>query len=556
VHDDDVLTQFRTAVRRTPKAAATVYFDSVITYSELDVQSDALARWLASQGVTVGSRVCVILQNVPQAVIAFVATWKLGGIVMPCNPMYQEAELTKLLADALPSLIVCEESSRLNVDGALGQLALDIPVLTTAKTDYQTRDDPRLFGTANSLCDLRSPNRGTEPPAKVAPSGPGCVPSAFQAALQLGLGQRPPRLTGAADLALLLYTSGTTGLPKGVMLRHANLTFIAEVCRKWFVLNQQSRILGVAPLFHITGLVCQALAAFAAGCPLILSYRFHPEVMLDTIREHRPTFAIGAITAFTALMRDETASAADFNSFSSIYSGGAPIPAAVRNEFRRRFGKAIHTAFGMTETAAPTHLCPHGVEPPTDPDSGALAVGLPVDGTEAKIIGDDGAPVGPGVAGELLIRGAQVMAGYWNKPDETAVTLTDGWLHTGDVAVIDADDWCYIVDRKKDMICASGFKIWPREVEDLIYQIEAVREVVVVGTPDAYRGESVKAYVSLKDGREISADAIKQFAREKLAAYKCPREVEILPDLPKTETGKLSRAILRQHAARHPNEQQ
>jgi long-chain acyl-CoA synthetase len=532
VHDDDVLIQFRTAVRRTPNAPAIVYFDSVITYSELDVQSDALAHWFASQGVTVGSRVCVILQNVPQAVIAFVATWKIGGVAMPCNPMYQEAELTKLFADALPSLIVCEEGSRLNVDGALAQLTVDIPVLTTAKTDYQMRNDPRLFGTAS------------------------CVPSEFQAALQLGLGQHPPRRTGAPDLALLLYTSGTTGLPKGVMLRHANLTFNAEVCRKWFLLNQESRILGVAPLFHITGLVCQLLAAFAAGCSLILSYRFHPEVMLDAIREHRPTFAIGAITVFTALMRDAAASAADFNSFSSIYSGGAPIPAAVRNEFRRRFGKPIHTAFGMTETAAPTHFCPHGVEPPTDPDSGALAVGQPVDGIEAKIIDDDGAPVGPGVAGELLVRGPQIMAGYWKKPDETAVTLTDGWMHTGDVAVIDANDWCYIVDRKKDMICASGFKIWPREVEDLIYQIKAVREVVVVGTPDAYRGESVKAYVSLKDGEEISADAIKQFAREKLAAYKCPHEVEILPDLPKTDTGKLSRAILRQHAAQHPDKRQ
>ncbi len=267
--------------------------------------------------------------------------------------------------------------------------------------------------------------------------------------------------------------------------------------------------------------------------------------MLETIAEHEPRFTIGAITAFIALMNHPAASSRSFASFRQLYSGGAPVPPAVVEAFRDKFGLYIHNGYGMTETTSPSHVVPFGREAPVDPASGSLAIGVPVFNTESWIAGDDGQPLPPGEIGEIVVRGPQVVPGYWQRPEETKTAIREGWLFTGDVGFMDEAGWFYLVDRKKDMINAAGFKVWPREVEDVLYTHPAIREAAVIGVPDPYRGETVKAVVSLKPGMSVSAEELIAFCKSRMAAYKYPRIVEIRDELPKTSTGKILRRALR-----------
>jgi long-chain acyl-CoA synthetase len=333
------------------------------------------------------------------------------------------------------------------------------------------------------------------------------------------------------------------------MLTHRNLVHNASICVALLGLEPGSRIFGVAPLFHVTGFEIEVVSAFAARCAIVLTYRFQPAVVLDAFLEHRPTFIVGAITAFIALMNQPEASPAHFASFDRLYSGGAPIAPAVIDAFAQRFGRAIRSSYGMTELTAPSHFAPAAGRIPVDPNSGALSIGIPTPGTDAIIVDDGGHPLGPGQPGELVVRGAQVMAGYWRKPEETAEVLRGGWMHTGDVGFFDEAGWFYLVDRKKDMISASGFKVWPREVEDVLYGYPGVREAAVVGAPDDYRGETVLAYVSAEPGSRLETEAISRYCRERLAAYKCPRQIMVLDDLPKTATGKIMRNVLKSSPA-------
>jgi long-chain acyl-CoA synthetase len=287
------------------------------------------------------------------------------------------------------------------------------------------------------------------------------------------------------------------------------------------------------------------LASFSARAMLVMHYRFDPGLALDVIRTARPTFAIGAITAFNALMNLPGSTREDLACFDRIYSGGAPVPPALADAFAEKFGLIVHPAYGMTETTAPTHLTPCGVKAPVDPVSGARSIGVPAPSTYAAVIDEDGRRLGPGGIGELVMRGPQIMAGYWRKPAETEAALKDGWMHSGDVGFFDEQGWFYLVDRKKDMIIASGFKVWPREVEDTLYGHPAVREAAVIGVPDAYRGETVKAFVSLVPQTKASPEELIRHCRERLAAYKAPRSIEVLDELPKTVSGKIQRAALR-----------
>lgn len=496
----DVLTRFRQHLATAPEAIAVCYLDTLLSYRDLDGRSDAFAGFLLARGFAAGDRLFIALQNTPEFIVASLACWKVGAVPVLGNPMYRAPELAKLFADCGPRLILCHEDHAPEVAAA----AEGIEVLTTA-------------------------------------------PAAFQAALSAGA-TPPPISRSASDLALLLYTSGTTGVPKGAMLTHANLAFVMTASSGWFGLGPTSRILAIAPLFHITGFALHMCLALAVGGSVVLLHRFEPARALDAMLAHRPTFTVGASTAFIALMSVEGASAEHMKSFTAVYSGGAPIPPSLVEQFAARMGQKIHSSYGMTETCAPTHLTPLGRAAPVDPASGALAIGVPIQNVEAMVVDEQGAPCPLGQAGELLVRGPQIMAGYWNKPQESAAALAGGWMHTGDVAVMDAEGWFYLVDRKKDMISASGFKVWPREVEDVLYRHASVREAAVIGVPDAYRGETVKAFVSLKPNASASPEELVAFAREQLAAYKVPRTVEILAELPKTPTGKIQRHVLRQAA--------
>jgi long-chain acyl-CoA synthetase len=508
-----------------PEQPAIWYFDGALDYAALDRLSDSLAAWLAARRVERGDRIGITLQNTPEFVISVLAAWKLAAIPVSLNPMYRKPELERLFADCKPRALLCHDDQWPTVvQASQGLVQLDL-VLWSSGREFQTRGDERILpGLARAA--PRSNDLST------ILGGPPASP--------------PPYAVGPQDIALVLYTSGTTGIPKGAMLTHGNLVHNAEVCRSVFALGPHSRIFGLAPLFHITGFEAQMVAAFAAGASLVLTYRFNPAVVLEALVEYRPTFIIGAITAFIALMNRPEATRAHFDGFDRIYSGGAPIAPAVISAFAQRFGRAIRTSYGMTELTAPSHLAPAEGRIPVDPNSGALSIGIPTIGVDAIIVDDHRRPLSPGEHGELVVRGPQVMAGYWGKPAETAEALTQGWMHTGDIGFFDAEGWFYLVDRKKDMISASGFKVWPREVEDVLYAFPGVREAAVVGAADAYRGETVVAYVSAVAGSQLDVEALSRFCREKLAAYKCPARISVVPDLPKTATGKITRAAIKE----------
>jgi long-chain acyl-CoA synthetase len=522
----DMMSMFRACVVDHPEAIALYYFDRSVSYAELDAQSDALACWLLDQGIRADDRVAIILQNVPQFVMMTVAAWKIAAIPLPVNPMYRTAELSRIFIDAEPKVALCFTGQAADVGVAAKQAGLAMVIMATAPYAFQSRNDHRL---------LMARDHADTPDVPM-----------LETILSEATGVKPPQVElGGETTGLLLYTSGTTGLPKGAMIRHSNLSFNAQTLRDGCALGTESRILGIAPLFHITGFSCHITAAFSARAGVILHYRVEPTLLLDVIRKHRPTYTIGAITVFNALSNVPGVTHADMACFNRIYSGGAPIPPALLLEIEERLGIKIHPCYGMTETTAPTHLAPHMATIPVDPTSGALSIGKLVPGTSAKIVDEHGHTLAPGEVGELVVKGPQIMKGYWRKPDETAATLKDGWMHTGDVAFVDDGGWFFLVDRIKDVIIASGFKIWPREVEDVLYAHPAVREAAVIGVPDNYRGETVKAFVSLKDNFAIDCQTLIDHCGVRLAAYKVPRSIEILVELPKTITGKIQRLALR-----------
>lgn len=525
----DMLSLFEAALAAAPELPILRYFDGGLSLSALDRAAAALAQALQQRGFAAGDRLAIYTQNDPAFVIGLVAAWKLGGIAVPVNPMNRQRELRYILENAGAQALLCLDQLYLEVARevrAAGGLPL-ASVVTTSALDWQTRGDARVLGDGPRL-----------------PVAEGVLD--LLALVQAGGQPAPPaRRPTAGETAVITYTSGTTGQPKGAMNTHGNLCFNAQTYRDWIGLTPDDSVLGLAPLFHITGLVGHVALALLVPCPLVLSHRFHPEAMLDAIREHRPSFTIGAITAFLALMHQPGVSREDFRSFKALYSGGAPIAPAVIDAFEQLSGLAIHNAFGMTETCSPTHFVPLGARAPVDPASGALSIGVPVYGTTVRIIDDHQREAAPGEIGEIVSAGPQIMAGYWNMAEATAAAMFEGGLRTGDVGFMDARGWFYLVDRKKDMINAAGYKVWPREVEDVLYAHPAVREAAVIGVPDDYRGETVKAVVSFKPGHQASPEELITHCRQSMAAYKVPRLVELREELPKTVTGKILRRELR-----------
>jgi long-chain acyl-CoA synthetase len=527
---------FQHAVRERSQHPAIYYFDEAINYGDVDRISDALAVALVAQGVKRGDRVAMYCQNIPQFIIGQYGIWKAGATMVLCNPMFKRRELEYHLNDSGSVGLICQESLWENVARETVPATGVRTVITTSELDYLTQSSD---------------------------TAPSSLPGVLQSSRKLkcegtldwmnlvreyaGQQVSDPGLS-LDDIAFLTYTSGTTGRPKGAMNTHRNVVYNADVYRTWMQLTPDDVVIGMAPFFHITGLIAHVAVAALAGMPIITFYRYDPAECLRLIEQWKGSFTVASITAFIAMMDSPDITARDLSSMRKIYSGGAPIAPNIVERFEAMTGAYIHNVYGLTETTSPSHAVPMGSKAPVDRASGALSVGVPIPGSISKIVDlETGEPLPVGEIGELITKGPEIVAGYWQKPEETRQAIRDGYLFTGDVARMDERGYFYIVDRKKDMIIASGFKVWPREVEDVLYQHPAVREAAVIGIPDPYRGETVKAYVSLKRDYEdtTTPEELVAFCREQMAAYKYPRYIEILPELPKTLTGKFLRRELR-----------
>ena len=521
------LEMFRATLARRRGHPLTHYFDRSVTFEQCDRLSDALAVALQQRGVEPGDRIAMYLQNVPQVLVTVLAAWKCGAVIVPCNPMLRERELKKILSGSGCRVLVCQEDLYADVAQAAIPSTAVAHVITTSPLEFL---DPEAALPTVLSGMVRMPNPRTSDFLTLAAQHRDETP-------------KPVEIDGD-DVAFMVYTSGTTGDPKGAMNTHRNVVFATSVYKHWIGLDERDTILGLAPLFHVTGLIGHVTLAMLTGAPLSLFYRFDANEALRLAERHQATFTVSAITAFIALLNSDAMETRDLRSLTKVYTGGAPTPPGILSDWHARTGTRIQPMYGLTEATSPTHMTPPGAIPPIDPHTGAMSVGVPVFNTQAKVVTDAGYDAAPGEIGEFVIAGPQIVPGYWQKPEETSKALGPDGLRTGDVGFMDEKGWFYLVDRSKDMIVASGFKVWPREVEEVLYQHPAVREAAVVGVPDAYRGETIKAVISLKAGHSVTPDEIKAFARERMAAYKYPRIVEIMDELPKTTSGKIMRRLL------------
>ena len=529
------LEMFRATAARQPDDALVRYFERSISAGQLDAMSDSLAVALQQQGTEPGDRIAMYMQNIPQVLLTVLAAWKCGAVVVPCNPMLRERELAKVLTDSGSRVLICQDDLYADVARAAIAATSVQHTMTTSALDFLATDAPlprMLNGSARvqhadlpDLVTLMAQHEGQKP--------------------------NPIEITNH-DVAFMVYTSGTTGDPKAALNTHGNVVFATSVYERWIGLTAADTILGLAPLFHVTGLIGHVTLAMLTGSPLVLFYRFDAGEACRLVERHRATFTVSAVTAFIALLNSDAMAAHDLTSLTKVYTGGAPTPPGVLDEWHTRTGTRIQPMYGLTEATSPTHMTPHGAIPPIDSRTGVMSIGVPVFNTDVRVVTDIGIDAGPGEIGELVIAGPQIVPRYWRKPKETAASLRNGELRTGDVGFVDEAGWFYLVDRAKDMIIASGFKVWPREVEEVLYLHPSVREAAVVGIPDPYRGETIKAVVSLKPGHAATPEEIKEFARAQLAAYKYPRVVEIVDELPKTTSGKIMRRVLKTSAPVQP----
>ncbi|MCL5015418.1 MAG: AMP-binding protein [Firmicutes bacterium] len=516
-------------VQKSPDAPAVYYFDTSWSYRQLLERVQHLSGFFRQHGVKSGDRIAVMLQNMPASLAVQFAVWTLGAVVVPINIMYQPQEISYQLRDAQVSGIVILQSvaSRLNSVPE----AWHLPVIVVVK------DDQDLLGEPPSWLPISVPAQDIAYPyhpyeeallAEILPSD---------------------QWTGGApsDLCYLSYTSGTTGTSKGAMNTHGQVLHNARVYEKGAQLSSHDVVMAFAPLFHITGAVAALATAVWLGSPLVLFYRFDPVVACKGIERHRGTFTVGAITTYLSILEHINPEEYDLSSFHKAYSGGAPVSSAVVDRFESRFHQYIYNVYGLTESANGLILTPWTQRAPVDRGSGALSVGLPGQGIEVEIrdLNNPAQRLPAGQEGELALKGPSITQGYWNRPDATRESIVDGWFFTGDVALCDEAGWVYIVDRKKDMIITAGNKVWPRDVEDALYLHPAVKEAVVVGLPDAYRGEAVTAFVVRSD-ETLTETALKDFLRIRLAAYKIPRTIQWVDEIPKTATGKSLRRHFRE----------
>jgi len=517
-----------------PDAPAVLFLGCRLTYRQLKDQVDRLATALAALGVTRETRVAIHLPNLPQTVIAYYAVLSLGGQVVMTNPLYVERELEHQWNDAGCELAITTDflfATRLR------HIRSRLPI-----KHYVVASIPEYLPfPLRQLAPLKL--RRMKPPAiaRVAP-GPGVH---FFRKLVDATEPDPPAVAIALDdVAALQYTGGTTGVSKGAMLTHRNLSVNVQQCITWLHCAHGSEVvLSALPLFHVFGMtVCMNFPIGAAAAMVLLPNPRDIPALVKAVTKDRVTLFMGVPAMFNAINEYPGIEHRDIRSVKSCFSGSAPLPIAVTERFEALTGSHIVEGFGLTETSPVTHVNPMGGL------RKAGSIGIPFPDTDSKVVDlETGTRTLPaGEAGELLIKGPQVMAGYWNMPDDTADVLRDGWLHTGDIATIDEDGYHRIVGRKKDMIIVSGYNVYPDEVDGVLMKHPAVLEAATIGVTDPKRGESIKSYIVLKPGEHATAEQIIAYCRSNLAAYKVPRLVEFRDSLPKSGILKILRMTLRE----------
>jgi len=527
------------AVRQFPNNIATDFEGQTLTYAQLGQAVDKFASVLRDLGVGKGTRVGTLLPNLPQNVITYYAALRLGGIMVENNPLYTERELEHQLNDAGVEVLVVMDQMYPKIKQIRNELPKLREVIVT-----------NVFDAFKGIKAVLGPmtKKGKSVIAPVPRSEPVRFWKDVMRTAKGGVQQTP--VNAKEDLALLQYTGGTTGVSKGVMLTHFNLVANCAQARAWFTDAEPGKevVLIALPLFHSYGqTVCMNVGIMLAGKLVLEPNPRDLPAVLHTIGRTKPTIFPGVPTLYANLLAHPKLKETDMSSIRLCFSGAAPLPVEVQEQWEKVTGGRLVEGYGLSETS------PIATGNPLYGKRKIGTIGLPVPETDIKLVDiDDPSKEVPAPGpGELCIKGPQVMQGYWNRPDETEEVLRDGWLYSGDIAEVDEDGFFKIVDRKKDMIIVGGFNVYPRDVEEILYQNPKVLEAAVIGKPNPRSGETVKAFIVLKPGEKMDNDEINKFMRENLTAYKVPKEYEFVADLPKTMVGKvLRRALVEQEKAK------
>jgi long-chain acyl-CoA synthetase len=520
----------RKTAENNPDQTAMVYFDRKTTYKELDQASDRFAAALAALEVKKGDKVAIFLPNVPQFIISYYGTLKLGAIETAISPLYKEREVEHQLNDSEAETIVLLDVLYPILEKVLARTKIKRVIVTGLK-DYMPTGTALLGSFLRKIPSYKvEMKQGTY---------------SFKELLNKH-NEQPPKvdIDVQEDLAALQYTGGTTGISKGAMLTHMNLVSNAVMCAQWLKgKHAQENFLSVLPLFHIFGMTTGMNTPIYLAGKMVLLPGFQAAVMLEAIEKNKVTIFCGAPTMYAMLLAHPKLHNFDLSSVRFCISGSAPLPPEIQKKWMEVTKGVLIEGYGLTESSPVTHCNPLD---PTMKTVKIGSIGLPWPDTDAKIMDATTGETELGVNqdGELAVKGPQVMKGYWKMSEESAAVLRNGWLYTGDIGKMDEDGYFYITDRKKDLIKYKGYSVYPREIEDVIYEHPAVKLCAVIGKADAVAGEIPKAFVVLKEGKTATADEIKEFANSKMAPYKAVREVEFRTELPMTMVGKVLRREL------------
>jgi long-chain acyl-CoA synthetase len=517
-------------VAKYPEHTALLFYGKKISYQELDALTNRFSRALTGLGVKKGDRVALMLPNIPQMVIAYYGTLRAGAIAVATNPLYHEHELEVQLKDSGAETLVAVDMFYPIISRVLPKTNVKHLILCGIK-DF-------LPFPKNLLYPIKAKIEKQWVSVKRIPPIYDFLSLLNEARAASVVADVSPD-----DIAILQYTGGTTGTPKGAILTHRNLVVNAVHNRAWLTVRNEGeeRMLAVIPFFHVYGMTTAMNLGILIGAELILIPKFHTKEVLETIHKHRPTIFPGIQAMYLAIGNYPRIGKYDLTSIKAAISGAGPLMREVQDRFEQLTKARIVEGYGLSEASPVTHCNPVFGKRKIG------SIGLPFPDMDARIVdietGEKEVPVG--AAGELVVKGPQVMKGYWNKPQETALALRGGWLHTGDIASMDEDGYFTIVDRIKDMIKTVGENVYPREVEEVLFTHPKVKDVVVVGIPEDFKGEKIKAYIILKEGMTATVEEIIGFCREQLSKFKVPKEVEFRDQLPKTLVGKVLRRVLR-----------